>query len=131
MWDSYHEPKVKERIYSFHYPNSFHYPSQVDSSSLRDMANLIVDNKSHMHHNHPFMQMDHHSHRNLIPDDDDEELTKITTPQKSKKSHVLSDVIGGPVSISPQLYSTPSPMYPSSISPNYFDSLSPLDKIKR
>jgi SHAQKYF class myb-like DNA-binding protein len=133
MCDSYHEPKGRERIYSFHYPNSFQYTSQVDSNSLQNMANLIVDNKSQNHiHNNQFMHMDRHiSHRNLIPDDDDEELTKITTPQKTKKSHVLSDVIGGPVSISPQLYSTPSPMYPSSISPNYFDSLSPLDKNKR
>jgi len=100
----WHDNVYKKQFSPNPYPPGEYVYTQVDSNSLQSMAASINNN------------YDGKQNKliNIYSDEDDEELSRLN--EKNKKTHVLSDLIGGPVSISPQIYASPSPI----ISPNYY-----------
>jgi len=105
-WNDNHTYPKKQ--YTSPYPGEF-YSTQVDSNSLQSMAASITHNYDGRSNNNYRMSQE------LFNEGDDEELSRLN---EKKKTHVLSDLIGGPVSISPQIYASPSPLI--SLSPPYF-----------
>jgi len=99
-WDEY------DKNYPY-YNNNLGFTSLVDSNSLQTMTASITNDK--IKNQNALEQLS-----KPYVDDDDVELTEINSQKiNNKRSHILSEVIGGPVSISPQIYSTPSPLFPS------------------
>jgi len=112
QYDNVYPPKK----YNYHHyqqnQGEFIYNTQVDSNSLQSMAASI---------NHPIDGKTNYKMINPItPEDDDEELNRIISEKKIKKTHILSEVIGQPVTISPQIYASPSPLL-NCYSPTYFN----------
>jgi len=98
---------IYTKKYSPYPQGEFVYNTQVDSNSLQNMAASI---NHHYDGKHNYKIGNH-----LFTDEEDEELSRLN--EKNKKTHVLSDLIGGPVSISPQIYASPSPLQ-LNLSPN-------------
>jgi len=107
-WNENLYPK-KHNQYTNHSQGEFVYNTQVNSGSLQTMAESITQFDRSGKYNYK-----HISNSSLFEEEDDE-LSRLN--EKNKKTHVLSDLIGGPVSISPQIYASPSPLI--GLSPNY------------
>jgi len=114
-YDNIYPPNPKKY---YNYQGEFIYNTQVDSNSLQSMAASInhpVDGKTNYKMISPITQ-----------EEEDEELNRLI--EKNKKTHILSEVIGQPVSISPQIYASPSPLL-NYFSPTYLNPYggSPID----